>query len=483
MNAGIDFGTSSCSIGIWRNGSPDLLKLEGGVTRLASALHSSRQYIAVPAVDERQLRARISSAKRAQSAARKSGANTRPRLTDDERESQARGMLRREAAAAAPGNSGRQAFSADLYADSEITFGEEAVNQHLLDPQRGYFVKSPKSFLGADIKQNHIDLFAEIITLMLAQIKTRAEAQVDDAITAICLGRPVRFHGLRGEEGNRQAVAIMERSAIAAGFDYVEFMFEPIAAALDYERAITRDVVALILDAGGGTTDCSMVRIGPSWRDKESRTDSVLGYAGDRIGGTDIDIKLAIRKIMPYFGKDTLLNSGLPIPSSVYWNAVTVNDVNALAEFSSEKTGRELVQLRAHAREKEKVDRLLALYQGRHNYRLNRSAELAKIALSENASTILPLDYIEANLVIPLTRADLRESVERELGKFVELMRDVEKQAQVAPDVIYVTGGTAKSPMIEDCIRANFGGVDIVVGDLFGSVTSGLATWAHRTFR
>ncbi|MBK8740010.1 MAG: hypothetical protein IPO58_00295 [Betaproteobacteria bacterium] len=56
-------------------------------------------------------------------------------------------------------------------------------------------------------------------------------------------------------------------------------------------------------------------------------------------------------------------------------------------------------------------------------------------------------------------------------------------QAQTAPDVIYVTGGTAKSPMILECIRANFGGVDIVVGDLFGSVTSGLATWAQRTFR
>jgi len=288
---------------------------------------------------------------------------------------------------------------------------------------------------------------------------------------------------LRGEEGNRQAVTILERAARAAGFDHVEFMFEPIAAALDYERGIDRNVVALILDAGGGTTDCSMVRIGPTYRERSSRTDSVLGYAGDRIGGTDIDIKLAIAKVMPHFGKDTLLHSGLPVPAYHFWNAATVNDVNALADFSSEKSGRELGQLLADAQEKRKVARLLALYRGRHNYRLNRSAELAKIALSERDSVTLPLHYIEPDLAIALTRADLREAVARELGKIVELMRDVATQAQVAPDVIYVTGGTAKSPMIVESIRANFGGVDIVVGDLFGSVTSGLATWAERTFR
>ena len=420
MNAGIDFGTSTCSIGVWKDGQPDLLKLEGDSTRLTSALHTTRPGIAVGTAPD---------------------------------------------------------------ADSEITFGEEAVRQHLLDPQQGYFVKSPKSFLGADIKQQHVDLFAAIIARMLAHIKRRAEEQVEGTIDAICLGRPVRFHGLRGEEGNRQAVAIMERAAVAAGFKYVEFMFEPIAAALDYERGISRDVVALILDAGGGTTDCSMVRIGPTHREQSSRVDSVLGYSGDRLGGTDIDIRLVIRKVMPHFGKDTLLNSGLPIPNSIYWNAATVNDVNALAEFTSERTGRELGQLLADAQEKRKVTRLLALYRGRHNYRLNRSAELAKIALSEHETTSLPLDYIEPELAIPLSRADLRESVERELGKIVELMREVAAQAQTAPDVIYVTGGTARSPMILECLRANFGGVDIVVGDLFGSVTSGLATWAQRTFR
>lgn len=487
MNAGIDFGTSTCSIGIWRDDQPALLNLEGESTRLTSALHTSRQHMAVATIDEKELRQRIAEAKRAQSAKKRKGAKAAKALTDEQLESRTRGIMRREVAQAAAGRLAEPDDEDDgddgLYADAEVTFGEAAIVQHLLDPQRGYFVKSPKSFLGADIKQQHIDLFTEIITRMLAHIKHRAEAQVEGSIDAICLGRPVRFHGLRGEDGNRQAVAIMEAAAVAAGFDHVEFLFEPIAAALDYERGIARDVIALVLDAGGGTTDCSMVRIGPSHREKTNRIDSVLGYSGDRIGGTDIDIKLAIRKIMPYFGKDTLLKSGLPVPSPVFWNAVTITDVNALAQFASAKTGREIDQLVYDAQEPRKLRRLQTLYEGRHNYRLNRSSEQAKIALSDQEAMSLPLEYIEDDLLIPLTRRDLRESVERELEKFVELMKDVERQAQTAPDVIYVTGGTAKSPMIEECIRSNFGGVEIVVGDLFGSVTSGLATWAHRTFR
>ena len=482
MNAGIDFGTSTCSIGVWKNDQPTLLRLEGDSTRLTSALHTSRQHMAVATIDEKELRTRIAAAKKKQSSKKKAAANAPARLTDAQLESHIRGVMRREAAQEAAARF-TDRDDDDLYADNEITFGEAAIVQHLLDPQRGYFVKSPKSFLGADIKQQHIDLFTEIITRMLAHIKHRAEAQVEGSVDAICLGRPVRFHGLRGEEGNRQAVAIMEAAAVAAGFEYVEFLFEPIAAALDYERGITRDVVALVLDAGGGTTDCSMVRIGPSHRDRANRVDSVLGYSGDRIGGTDIDIKLAIRKIMPYFGKDTLLKSGLPVPSPVFWNAVTITDVNALAQFASAKTGREIEQLVYDAQEPQKLRRLQALYDGRHNYRLNRSAEQAKIALSDAEAMALPLEYIEDGLLVPLTREDLRESIQRELEKFVELMKDVERQAQTAPDVIYVTGGTAKSPIIEECIRSKFGGVDIVVGDLFGSVTSGLTTWAHRTFR
>jgi hypothetical chaperone protein len=487
MNAGIDFGTSSCSIGVWQGEHPVLLKLEGDSTLLPSALHSARANLPTVPIDEQALKKAVAGARRRQAeraaTLHAEAAGYCRKLAVEQLENHARGRLLRSHAQVQAERRKLQGLDASLYFDSETTFGEAAIRQHQLDPQGGYFVKSPKSFLGADIKQQHIDLFCEIITRMLAHIRNRAEAQVATGIDAICLGRPVRFHGLRGDEGDRQAISILERAAIAAGFEYVEFMYEPIAAALDFERRIDRDMVALVLDAGGGTTDCSMVRVGPSFRDKISRGDCVLGYAGDRVGGSDIDIKLSMRTLMPCFGKDSLLASGLPIPSTVFWNAVSVNDVNALADFSSQRTGQQIRQLLADAVDKQKVARLLALHSERLAYRLNRSAELAKIDLSDHEATSVSLSYIESGLAVPVSRADLRDAIERELGVFVNLMREVQAQSRVEPDVIYVTGGTARSPIIEECIRAHFGGVRIVVGDLFGSVTSGLATWAHRIFR
>lgn len=422
MYAGLDFGTSNCLIGIWKNNRPTLLPLEGQSKRLPSALYTSR-------------------------------ANN------------------------------NQTISEALQSNIETAFGEAAILRHIEDSQSGYFIKSPKSFLGADLRKSQLDMFAEIITRMMLHIKRNAENTAQSDINDIVIGRPVNFHGTRGEAGNRQAINVLEKSARAAGYKNIEFLMEPMAAALDFERSLTKDVTVLVLDAGGGTTDCSMVKLGPSYIKLDDRTDFILGHSGDRVGGTDLDIKLAVKNIMPYFGKDSLLKSGLPIPLTLFWDAMTINDVNTQTEFLSSRTQREIAAYLAQAVEKEKFQRFQLLQEERLMYQLNRSAELAKIGLSENDSVNLPLDYIEDDLAISVTRNDLRESIERELDVFISLMNEVENQASTKPDLIYVTGGTAKSPVIEEWIRTHYGDIDIVVGDAFGSVVSGLTTWAHRIYQ
>lgn len=422
MYAGLDFGTSNCLIGIWNNDAPSMLPLEGQSKRLPSALYTSRE-------------------------------------------------------------NDSQTISDALLSDTETAFGEAAIQRHIEDSQSGYFIKSPKSFLGADIRKNQLEMFAEIITRMMLHIKRNAENAAQTEIDDIVIGRPVNFHGTRGEEGNRQAINVLEKSARAAGYKNIEFLMEPMAAALDFERSLTKDVTVLVLDAGGGTTDCSMVKLGPSYIERDDRTDSILGHSGDRIGGTDLDIKLAVKNIMPYFGKDSLLKSGLPIPVTLFWDAMTINDVNTQTEFLSPRTQREIAAYLAQAVDKEKFQRFQLLQEERLMYQLNRSAELAKIGLSENDTVNLPLDYIEDGFTVAVSRNDLRESIERELDVFISLMNEVENQAATKPDLIYVTGGTAKSPVIEEWIRSNYGDIEIVVGDAFGSVVSGLTTYAHRIYR
>jgi len=423
MIAGLDFGTSSSSLGIWRDGRPVLVPLDGESLRLASVLHVAR---------------------------------TSPR--------------------------GREVLSLDqaLAANHATVFGEAAIESQIEDPLLGFFVKSPKTFLGAELKRSQLQLFTDIVTRMLARIRGQAEARLEASLERVVLGRPVNFHGTRGDVGNEQATSMLKSAAQAAGFREVEFLLEPIAAALDYERTIAKDQVVLVLDAGGGTTDCSMVRVGPSFRDQAVRDSSVLGNSGTRVGGIDIDIKLTLRKIMPLLGLDSLLQSGLPVPNNVYWKAAAINDVTAQAEFYTRATATEIDRLQREAAEPALLERLRLLHEGRLTYRVNRSAELAKIGLSEQESVAIELSYLESGLGTRVSSAELAEAIDRELAQFVALMREAETQAQVRPDVIYVTGGTARSPIVERYLRRHYGDLPIVVGDLFGSVASGLTTWAQR---
>jgi len=483
MNAGIDFGTSNCAIGVWENNKPNVLNLEDNNSTMPSALYTSKDNIEVDEINEAELVDRIKKSKTQQNneARRAKEEGRKYRVLDDNKiENIERGAMRREAAEAAKKSYDNQDLNSSLKSDDSVVFGTAAINQYLSEPHDGFFIKSPKTFLGAELSSNHIETFSEITKKMLLHIKHTAEKTIGTTIDNAVLGRPIKFHGTMGDKGNLQALGILESSAIAAGFQSIEFLYEPIAAALDYERTLNKDIVVLVMDIGGGTTDCSMLNVGPSYVNKINRDESLLGYAGDRIGGLDLDIQLAHKILMPYFGKESLLDSGLPIPNMYYSDAVHVNNVQAQSRFSSEKYGREIRRYLESSMNKKYVSRLLRLYEGNYSYRLNRSSELAKINLSEGELVKLSIEYIEPDLVIDVSRKDYKDAIEMELQKIMRVMTEVSKQSSATPDVIYVTGGTAKSPIIERLIRKQFKDVDIVSGDMFGSVVKGLTTWAHR---
>jgi hypothetical chaperone protein len=46
-----------------------------------------------------------------------------------------------------------------------------------------------------------------------------------------------------------------------------------------------------------------------------------------------------------------------------------------------------------------------------------------------------------------------------------------------------VTGGSAKSPILNEFLQQQMPGIPVVVGDHFGSVTAGLARWAEKIYR
>ncbi len=251
---------------------------------------------------------------------------------------------------------------------------------------------------------------------MMVHIRHTAHSQLPEAITRAVIGRPINFQGLGGDDANRRAQGILERAAKRAGFQEVVFQYEPVAAGTDYEATLREEKRVLVVDIGGGTTDCSMLLMGPQWRQRADRENSLLGHSGCRVGGNDLDIALAFKNLMPLLGMGGETEKGIALPVLPWWNAVAINDVPAQSDFYSSANGRLLNDLVRNAREADKVALLLKVWRQRLSYRTVRCAEESKIALSGrrmlrrgchlSATTAAAISQqgLEAALDQPLTR-------------------------------------------------------------------------------
>ena len=450
MFIGFDYGTANCSVAVMNEGVPALLPLENGSRLLPSMLCAPTR----DAVSEWLFRHH-----QVPTPAAENQAILRRALA----------LNREEDVEVMPGS---------------VQFGLASLAQYMADPEDVWFVKSPKSFLGANgLKPQQVAFFEDLVCAMMLHIRQTAEQQLNDSITQAVIGRPVNFQGLGGEEANRQAQGILARAASRAGFKEVEFQFEPVAAGLEFEATLKTETRVLIVDIGGGTTDCSMLLMGPQWHDKADRNGSLLGHSGCRVGGNDLDIMLAFKELMPLLGAGGSTTKGIGLPALPWWNAVAINDVPAQSDFYATASRKLLQDLIRDAQEPEKVKRLLKVWQQRLGYRLVRAAEESKIALSDQILTTSGLAFIEPSLETDISVDALKAAIAQPLERIQEQVKLALDESGTRPDVIYLTGGSARSPVLRQALQQQLPDIPLTSGDDFGSVTAGLARWAQVMFR
>ncbi|EPL9569233.1 molecular chaperone [Providencia rettgeri] len=450
MFIGFDYGTSNCAVAIMENGVPKLLPLEGKQAYIPSTLCAPTR----ESVSEHLFR------------------HCKISPSNDIGQQ----ILRRSMAF-------NQEEGIDLVPE-DILFGQAALDLYLRDPRNVYYVKSPKSFLGASgLHETQISFFEDLVCAMMRNIKDTAEISTQNPILDTVIGRPINFHGRGGETANQQAEAILYRAAKRAGFHNIAFQFEPVAAGLEYESTLSNDQIILVVDIGGGTTDCSLIQMGPSYRGSEDRTQSLLAHSGQRVGGNDLDIYLALKQLMQLFGMESQSLSGLKMPFLQFWNPIAINNVEAQKEFYSRPNLLALTRLKQDAKEPEKIARLLEVYNQTLGYSLVRKAEEAKIALSDSTEYLAQIALINEVLEVNIQQEQMVESIESPKSKMIELVKEAVIQGGVQPDAVFVTGGSARSPILHQAITQELPNIPIVKGDDFGSVTAGLARWAETCFK
>lgn len=368
-----------------------------------------------------------------------------------------------------------------LVETGEFAFGEEGFKRYLKTPDKGRLIYSPKNFLGAHLVPGQKAAFVGMIAKQLAYFRQSAEQQLNKTVDTAVIGRPVKFHGTRGEEGNNQAIDIMTEAAKAAGFARVEFLEEPIAAAYKIEPNLAKPTNVLVVDIGGGTTDICCIKLSPEKRTNLNRQQDVMSVTGARIGGMECDKNLIVKSIAPTMGQDLKMTNGLPVPPTYFSDMCAVDDIPKLNRFFSDEYGLDIAQTMSIIKEPKLLGRLLTVQEEKLSARLVNSSRLAKEMLSSKDEITLPLHYIEPDYDVDLSVEDLNRSMKSWLSRVKRLVVECLENSSEEPEMLFITGGMSLSPIVRKQLTEEMlPNLPLIEGDAFNSVCEGLAIQAAR---
>jgi hypothetical chaperone protein len=360
--------------------------------------------------------------------------------------------------------------------------GPEAIERYLSADDKGRLVQSLKSFLASRSLQT-TEVFGRRIQLedlvanILRDIRVRAEAQFGPAVRNVVVGRPVRFVGAESDDDDEYAAARLKAALERAGFEEIRFEYEPVAAAYHYESTLDHDELILIGDFGGGTSDFSLLRVGPSIR-RHAQTRHALANEGVTVAGDAFDARIIRHMVSPALGAGTLLNSGgkrLPVPNWVYFK---LERWHHLSFLRSSETLNMLQTVARQALEPDKLRALLYLIRHDLGYHLHRAVQRLKVTLSHEQDGQFEFQDGDVELQARVTRTEFESWITDELAEIERGLGALLKRAGAAPqdvDMVFLTGGSSFVPAVRRIFESEFGPNKIRTGDEFTSVARGLA--------
>ena len=370
--------------------------------------------------------------------------------------------------------------------------GPEAIERYLDAEEKGRLIQSLKSHLpsrmltGSEVFGRRYKLEG-LIARMLADLRKSAETQFGRPISYAMVGRPVHFVGADNKEDEDFAVERLRDSFTQAGFERVDFEMEPVAAAYAYESTLDHDELILIGDFGGGTSDFSLLRVGPEVRRRGRVPADLLGNSGVGLAGDAFDARIVRKLVSPALGSDSearSFNKLLPaVPAWIYanlerWHYLSFLRTNNVREI--------LKGARVRALEPEKIQALIDLIDEDLGYQLHQAVQAVKFELSRSQTAEFRFREGSMDLRIPMTRAVFEGWIKEELGAIERCIDGLLVTAGVGPrevDRVFLTGGSSFVPAVRQIFATRFGEERIRGGNEFTSVAHGLALRAAEVLQ
>ncbi|MDT9001931.1 Hsp70 family protein [Paucibacter sp. APW11] len=372
-------------------------------------------------------------------------------------------------------------------------FGRAAVAAYV-EGADGRLMRSMKSILGSNLIEQTTDVgggrgvkYIDMLAGYLKRLRNQALAGgAQGPLDKVVLGRPVFF--VDGEpERDAAAQASLEAAAHAVGFREVHFQFEPIAAAFDFESQTDREQIVLVADIGGGTSDFSLVRVGPERMQRLDRRDDILANHGVHIAGTDFDRHVELASILREFGYRSVgpERAGQPpreVPSGVYFDLATWHLINTV--YSPQRVA-ELRSMKSFYGNPVHHQRLMTVIEDRLGHEMAARAEDAKIAVAGGGDTEIDLGLVENGLAVQLGEAEALQALRGDIERIAQAGRETVALAGLQPDdvdALYFTGGSTGLRVLAERIAADYPKAREVRGDRFASVATGLGLHAARLY-
>ncbi len=273
----------------------------------------------------------------------------------------------------------------------QFVVGKFAVSQRRMYPDR--FIATPKR----EMRYSEVDLGAPLATVdVVAAVLRRAASEAKRINDGRAPFRVVLTHPATWHEPRR---AMLQEAAGRAGLEPVEFLAEPVAAALMYADEDGSDAPVAVYDLGAGTFDVTVL-------EKSREGPKVVGSPRgiDPLGGLTFDQKLF--------------------------------DVIA-ARFADEQP-----------EQWERLSNPTNTTEFTERFALDSDIREAKEALSENNSWEIRVLGTE----VLVTRDELEELILPEVERTIELTREVLESAGIEANelgALYMVGGASRVPLVK----------------------------------
>jgi hypothetical chaperone protein len=311
----------------------------------------------------------------------------------------------------------------------------------------------------------------DIITVYLRDLKQRAETLLQGKISGVTLGRPVKFSNK--PEQDQKSQETLRRAAYEAGFETVNFEFEPVAAALYYELSLQKPENVLIFDFGGGTLDITIMRLG----DRRGR--KVYANGGIDIAGSDFDRAIIQKRMLSHFGKGRVDHR-----HDIMQMVNAVADWMALPEVSLPKSRLMLIQAILEGEAPARLKALETLIYNDLAFSFYNAVEAAKINLSSQGADVITLKDKDIDIWELYTRTQFEKDIHEYQEKIEQVVFETVDASGLdlgQIDAVVKTGGSSSIPAFSEMLGQVFGAERVKSSSAFSSVTAGLGLRAAQT--